>query len=212
MKLLLTSNGVCNKTLRDALKKLVNDEVRVAFIPTAANIVEGSKYWLINDLTNFQKVGEVDIVDISAVERSVWLPRIKEANVIVFGGGNSAHLMECISASGLDKELEELLKTRIYVGISAGSIATAKTLHASSDFIYDEPRKIIPKGLGFVDFNIRPHLNSPDFPHVTDENLSKVSKDLVGDTYVIDDETGIQVVDGKISIVTEGKWLKCKGK
>ena len=50
MKLLLTSAGLRNESLRKALKKLVNEEgIRFAFIPTAANMQEGEKDWLIAD-------------------------------------------------------------------------------------------------------------------------------------------------------------------
>ena len=120
MKLMLTSAGVTNKSLENALKQLVKGKIKMAFIPTAANIEEGDKDWLITDLNNCRKLGEVDIVDISALEKDVWLSRLEKANVIFVGGGNTVYLMVCVLKSGLDKELKELLKTRVYVGISAG--------------------------------------------------------------------------------------------
>ncbi len=210
-KLLLTSSGITNKSLADALRNLAGRDLKIAFVPTAANVEEGPKYWLIEDLNNFQKLGTVDIVDISAVPKNVWLPRLKKANVIVIGGGRTSYLVKCIRDSGFDKELPELLKTRIYVGISAGSIVMSKSIQASLEFIYGDEVDNAPGGLGFIGFNIRPHFNSPEFPNVTEENLKKVSKKLEGDMYVIDDQTGI-VVDGKITVVSEGNWLKLPGK
>ena len=49
MKLLLTSAGISNDSLATALKKLVKGPIRIAFIPTAANVSDGEKSWLIKD-------------------------------------------------------------------------------------------------------------------------------------------------------------------
>ena len=55
MKLLLTSAGLSNKSIIKALKELTEkpfNELKLAFIPTAANVEEGDKDWLIRDLIN----------------------------------------------------------------------------------------------------------------------------------------------------------------
>ena len=208
MKLLLTSAGIMNKSLVSALKELVKGEIRTAFIPTAANVEEGDKSWLIKDYAEFQKLGEIDIVDISALDKATWLPRLKKANVLVFGGGNAAHLMRWIVKSGLKEELPSLLKDHVYVGISAGSIVVSERLSASSEFLYGDEHADDPPGLGYIDFNIRPHLNSPYFPKITDKNLEEVSKKLDGDLYALDDNSAVLYVDGKIKVISEGKWKK----
>jgi dipeptidase E len=211
MKLLLTSGGLTNDSIKKALKKLVGKEIKIAFIPTAANVEEGNKDWLIRDLIGCMDMGSVDIVDISAVDKKIWLSRLKDANVIFVGGGNTAYLMNWVTKSGLDKEFLDLLKTRVYVGISAGSIILSETIQTSSDYLfklYDDEVKDVPKGLGFVNFNVRPHLNSQYFPRVTDENLKKVFKNLDQDLYAIDDNSSIVFNDGKIEVVSEGKWIK----
>ena len=71
MKLLLTSSGISNASLANALKRLVKSPIKIAFIPTAANTVNEEKSWLINDLNNCKKLGSVDIVDISALPRAI---------------------------------------------------------------------------------------------------------------------------------------------
>lgn len=72
MKLLLTSGGITNGTIAKALEGLLTkpkQESGIAFIPTAANVEEGDKDWLINDLHTLNNEGYkyVDIVDISAI-------------------------------------------------------------------------------------------------------------------------------------------------
>lgn len=206
MRLILTSAGFSNKIIADTLRKLVK-EIKIAFIPTAANVEKGDKAWLINDYLNCKKLGSVDIVDISALNKSVWLPRLKEANVIVVGGGDTKYLMDCINFSGLKKELPGLLRKRIYVGISAGSCVLSETLNTSSEYLYGDESKKSIKGLGYINFNVRPHLNSKYFPLVRDHVLKKYIKKIRGDTYAIDDKSAV-VVDGKkIRVISSGKYI-----
>ncbi len=212
MKLLLTSNGISNISLQDALKRLVDGKIKIAFIPTAANSLDENKDWLIDDLVSCKNVGDVDIVDISALGKEVWLPRLKKANVIFVGGGDTLYLMKWIKQSGLINELPDLLRERVYVGISAGSIILSKDLAASSAYLYSEDVSEADEGLGYVDFYVRPHLNSPLFPKVRDENLKQDSQRLDQDVYALDDNSGIVFLDGKIEVVSEGEWKKYKAK
>lgn len=211
MKLMLTSAGITNKSLEEALMRLAGDDIHIAFIPTAANVEEGDKDWLIKDFVNCRKLGTVDIVDISALEKKVWLPRLKKANVIFVGGGNTAYLMQCVKSSGFDLELPALLKTRVYVGISAGSLILSDTIQTSSEYLfrlYDDEIENAPSGLGLVHFDVRPHLNSVYFPKVNEKSLDAVFKKLNCDLYALDDNSAV-VVDGeKIEVVSEGKWKK----
>ncbi len=207
MRILLTSGGITNQSMVNVLKSWVKD-INIVFIPTAANVEEGDKDWLITDYVNCHKLGSVDIVDISALDKKIWLPRLQKANVIVVGGGNTEYLMKCLISSGLKKELPELLKDEVYVGISAGSIVLSKTLSASSEFLYGDESKKAVAGLGYIDFNVRPHLNSPHFKRVRDSILKEIVKKLEGDTYALDDNSAVVFDDKKISVVSEGKWIK----
>jgi dipeptidase E len=106
MKLLLTSNGLSNESIAKALFELVGkpvSETVVTFIPTAANVGSGDKEWFINDLYNIKRRGlkAIDIVDISALPKEVWLSRIEAADVLFFSGGNTYHLMRWLKESRL---------------------------------------------------------------------------------------------------------------
>lgn len=214
MKLLLTSAGLSNKSIADTLAELVGKpfpETSLAYIPTAANTDPGDKGWLINDLANCQKLGfkSIDIVDISAIPKEMWLPRLKSADVLLFGGGNTFHLMHWVKKSGLAELLPELLKTRVYAGISAGSMVACKSLDLStSERLYDEApsEQDTDEGLGYVDVLVRPHLNSPYFPNLNLENLEELAKEFPETFYALDDQTAIRCVDGEMSVVSEGVW------
>ncbi|OGK14410.1 hypothetical protein A3A93_00490 [Candidatus Roizmanbacteria bacterium RIFCSPLOWO2_01_FULL_38_12] len=216
MKLLLTSSGNTNKSIEKALLELLKkpyQDSNITFIPTAANVEKGDKSWLVDDMHNFRKLNFslFDIVDISTVPKALWLPSFEKADILVFGGGNVNYLLEWMKKLRVKEHLKKLSETKIYVGISAGSMVTAKNISLSSSGIlyYEETGKLENiVGLGFVDFEIRPHLNSKWFPKVRLDYLEKLAKKTQGIFYAIDDNTAIKVVDGKVSVISEGKWRK----
>ena len=179
MKLLLTSGGITNKSIANALFDLVGkkpEDTTLVFIPTAANVEMGDKGWLIDDLANLKKQNfkSIDIADISAVDQAVWFPKFKQADILFFEGGNTHHLMEWINKSGLVSLLPELLKTKVFVGLSAGSMVTNPDLALKiSQIVYEEDldKTEDMKGLGFVDFYFLPHLNSEHFPKLREINI-----------------------------------------
>lgn len=213
MKLLLTSAGLTNKTIISALEKLLGKSpkgVKLAFVPTAANVESGDKSWLINDLQNCLKAGfEVDIVDISAVAKDIWLPRLEETEIIFFGGGNTFHLRHWISKSGLISILPELLKTRVYAGVSAGSCVAGPTIYNSVQNLFGEKYDLeIKEGLSLVNFQVIPHLNSPYFTKIRKEDLEIASKELVEPVYAFDDNSAIAINGETVEVVSEGEWYK----
>lgn len=215
MKFLLTSGGLENQTIINALRALVGKDfkdVKLVFVPTAANMEEGDKWWLIKDLSKCKELGfkEVDIVDIAAVSEGIWRSRLEKADVIMVGGGNTSYLMGQIKKSGLATVLPTLLQKCVYVGISAGSMVMAPKLREKKmQRLYQEP--IVDdgtnQGLGFVDFLIVPHMNSRHFPRAT-ELIDELAKDVEAPLYAIDDQTAVKVIDGNVEIVSEGTWKK----
>jgi dipeptidase E len=213
MKFLLTSAGLTNQTIVQALEHLTLrplDLCGLAFIPTAAHWEDGDKGWLIDDLNVCLKLfRSLDIVDIAAIPPDVWLPRLRQADVIVVGGGHTGHLIECINESGLADQLPELLKERVYVGISAGSMVTGPSLndHFDSTAYLEAPLgSDLPKSLNLVPFQIRPHLNSPYFPQIRREKLEANPPE--GEAYMLDDQSAVAVDGQKVSVVSEGEWFK----
>ncbi len=217
MKLLLTSGGLTNTSIANALFDLVGkrpEGIVLCFIPTAATVEMGDKDWFINDLKNIAAQGfkSVSIADISAVPENIWRPQMEEADVLFFSGGNTYHLMEWINGSGLVNLLPEFLKTKVWVGISAGSMVTNPDLTAKiSQAVYDEDYDKMGEvaGLNYVDFYTLPHFNSPYFPNLTEENIKKLAERIPKKIYVLDDQSALKVVDGKVEVITEGQYLEC---
>ena len=216
MKLLLTSGGLTNQSIAKALFDLVGkaaSETKIAFIPTAMNVARGEKDWFVDDLFNIKQQGlkNFDIVDISALPRASWLPRLESADVLFFSGGNTYHLMRWLKESGLAELLPDLLATRVWAGISAGSMVTNPSLALSSNdrkIYYEEQLGYSSDdALGLVDFYIRPHFNSAHFPHATKDNLENIGKNISGVIYALDDNSALKVIDGEVEIISEGEYL-----
>ncbi|OGJ02491.1 hypothetical protein A3G53_01180 [Candidatus Nomurabacteria bacterium RIFCSPLOWO2_12_FULL_44_11] len=217
MKLLLTSDGITNPSIAKALFGLIGkkpEETSLAFIPTAVNVAKGDKGWFVEALHQLHGLGlkYLDIVDISAMPKNIWLPRLESADVLFFCGGNSSHLMRWIKESGLRKILPNLLEKKVYASLSAGSTITAPDLALSkkehrteyaNSFGYNSE-----DALNLVDFYTQSHLNSPNYPERTEEKLKELAKNFKGTIYALDYNSVLKVTDGKVEIISEGKYLK----
>ncbi len=214
MKLLLTSNGISNPSIAQALLELMDTTPEVStvvFIPTASTIETGDKKWVIDDLWNIKSLWfrSIEITDISAVDESIWRPSLEHADIIVFWWGNTYHLMNWMGRTWLSNTLRTLLEWKIYMGISAGSMITSPDLNLKlSEHIYDADRiETTPlAGLGLVDFYFLPHLNSDGFPKMRRENIEMSAKSIGKPLYALDDDSALQIIDGEIRVVSEGEY------
>jgi len=214
VKLLLTSGGVTNTSIAHALFDLVGKEpeaTSLVFVPTASNLQQGDKGWLIDDLMNLKKLGfkSIDIADISAIERKEWLARMEPADVLYFGGGKRYYLLEWMARSGLTRELPDLLRDKVYVGMSAGSMVVGKKLGLRlSHLLYqdDLDRTQDINGLGYVDFYLLPHLNNPHFPNLKELMVKEALKGMTESIYALDDQSAMRIADNEVNVVTEGVW------
>ena len=214
MKLLLTSAGLKNQTITNSLFELLGksaSETKVVFIPTAANIFGDDKGWLIKNYRELQdlRFASVDICDISAVPKENWQPRIEIADLIIVGGGDTFYIEKWVREAGLAEMLPELLKTRVYMGISAGSMIAGKKILAKEQEYYEEGTGAEDiNSLGFIDFIIFPHYNSSDFPKINAENMQSLADQTGEQIYALDDNSAIIVDGDKTEVVSEGKWEK----
>lgn len=216
MKLLLTSDGVNNKSITKALFELVGkkpEDTSLVFVPTASNIEIDDKEWLIDHLIDLKnlKLKSLDIADISVPPEGLWKEKMENADILFFDGGNTYHLMEWVNKSGLIKVLPDLLKTKVWVGVSAGSMITNPSLLLKiSQVVYDEDfdKKEEMQGLNFVDFYILPHFNSPWFPKIREDLIKKVTGDIKKKVYALDDQSAIKIDGDKMEIISEGEWFE----
>jgi len=152
MKLLLTSNGLSNPSIANALEELVGKpgkETKIAFIPNAAFPVDDfkndSRDWLADDIYRVKEFcGFIDIVSPADLTSEEVIERLTYADVIFVGGGNAFYLSYLFQKANLFDSLPELLKTRVYAGISAGSMIATASLRSVSGAI-KQPQKFYDK-------------------------------------------------------------------
>ncbi len=218
MKLLLTSAGVKNPSIHDALVGLLGKpiaECTALCIPTAAYahpmVGPGPGPWRFisgqsdNPMTElgWKSVGVLELTALPSIDDALWVPKVREADVLLVGGGDVLYLCHWMRESGLADLLMSLPET-VWVGLSAGSMVM--TPQVGDDFIQWRPPSGDDSTLGLVDFSICPHLSHGDLPGNSMAEAESWAAGIEGPAYAIDDETAIRVVDGAVDVVSEGQW------
>ena len=211
LKLLLTSGGVTNASIRDALVDLLGkpiDESTALCIPTAEWghpwCTPASAWTFIAKQGDFgwKSVGVLELTALPSVGQERWIPWVEEADVLLVDGGDAAYLCHWPRQSGLADLVASLPET-VWVGVSAGSMVMSPRI--GEEFV-SWPSAKDDQTLGIVDFSIFPHLDNPDLAWNTIGNAEAWAAGVSGLAYAIDDQTAIKVVDGAVEIVSEGNW------
>lgn len=221
MKLLLTSGGITNDTLAHALEELAGkpfSELKIGFIPTASLHSADEKGWLIDDMARLKNRGaKVHIISLADLEADDILERLEVSDVILMGGGNNYYLSYMLQQKGLFTELPRLLNSKVYVGISAGSMILAPSMQLTSYALkagtfldpnndsYGPKDKTSAKTLAFVDFHIRPHFLSDNFPF-SEETIRAAANSIGATVYALDDSCAVRVIDNEATVIGEGEW------
>ncbi len=216
MKLLLTSAGITNDSIRNALLDLLGKPIAEASalcIPTAIYPFPGGPemaYRFISGLAanpmcalGWKSLGVLELTALPSIQAEVWTAAVRETDALLVYGGDVHYLCRWMRDSGLAGLLPSLHET-VYVGMSAGSMVTAPIFGET----YDDPQTpfVIAEGLGMVDFALLPHLDHADHPESSTAKVASMAAALPVPTYAIDDESAVKVVDGAIEVVSEGHW------
>jgi len=216
MKLLLTSAGISNPSIKNALVDLLGKPISDAsalFIPTAIypipnggelvrRVINGSLGDPFCEL-GWKSLGLLELTALPSIKPQLWVPMLESADALLVGGGDCQYLTYWMQQSGLADLLPSLLRKMVYVGLSAGSMIMTRfgTTYGNHTLPAETS-----KSLGFVDFAIHPHLDYAAFPDNSLANLTKLAATLPMSSYAIDDQTAIKVTDGKVEVVSEGHW------
>lgn len=216
MKLLLTSAGISNTSIQNALVDLLGkpiSESSALFVPTGiyaiANGTEIARKVICGILRDpfcdmgWKSIGVLELTALPSIKPELWVPMLQNTDALLIGGGDCQYLCYWMQQSGLAALLPSLLNKTVYVGLSAGSMIATRfgtsynnhTLPAETD-----------KSLRLVDFALHPHLNHEWFPENSLSNLEKLAATIPVPSYAIDDQTAIKVTASTIEVVSEGEW------
>jgi dipeptidase E len=218
MKLLLTSGGISNDSVRKALVDLLGKpiaESSALCIPTAAyacpggaamawRLIRGSADTPLCEV-GWKSLGVLELTALPSIARDQWVPLVQETDALLVGGGDVLYLCYWMRQSGLADLLPELPEA-VYVGVSAGSLVMADSV--GEDFVDWKPPTGSARALGLVDFAVFPHLNDPEMPGNSLANAEQWAAGVGGPAYAIDDQTALTVIDGAVEVVSEGQWKR----
>ena len=218
MKLLLTSAGIKNESIRDALVDLLGKpigESDALCIPTATyghpwtgpgeawRFISGREPRCPMCELGWKSLGVLELTALPSIGAEGWVPWVRETNVLLVNGGDALYLCHWMRQSGL-AELIPSLEDTVWVGLSGGSMVM--TPRIGEDFVGWRPPAGDDETLGLVDFSIFPHLDHPDLPENTMADAERWAVGIAGPAYAIDDETAITVTDGAVEVISEGNW------
>ena len=221
MKLLLTSAGIKNASIHDALVELLGKPIADAealCIPTALyghpqgspegtwRFISGREPQCPMSELGWKSVGVLELTALPSIGKDRWIPWVRQADVLLVNGGDAMYLCHWMRESGL-VDLLPSLQEIVWVGLSAGSMVM--TPRIGEQFVAMKPSITGDDiTLGVVDFSIFPHLDYPTFPKNSMDHAERWAAGIGGPAYAIDDETAIKVVDGAVDVVSEGHWKR----
>jgi dipeptidase E len=218
MKYLLTSAGIKNKSIHNALIDLLGKpiaESSALCIPTAAyghpmagpgaawRFISGREPRTPMCELGWKSLGVLELTALPSIDEEQWVPTVQETDVLLVNGGDPMYLSYWMRESGLADLLPSLRGT-VYVGLSAGSIVMAPNIGA--DLVRWKPPTGGDETLGLVGFSMFPHLDHEDLPDNSMADAETWAAGMSVPAYAIDDQTAIKVTDGTVEVVSEGHW------
>jgi dipeptidase E len=218
MKLLLTSAGIKNPSIRRALSAMLDKPIadcHALCIPTAGyghprgtpagawRFITGRAGTPMTEL-GWRSQGVLELTALPSVPRERWEAWVREADVFLVNGGDALYLCHWMRQSGF-VDLMPALEDKVWVGLSAGSMVM--TPRIGDDFVEQRPPITgDDRALGIVPFSIFPHVDHPDMPENSMASAQRWAATLGNPSCAIDDQTAIRVVDGRVDVVSEGAW------
>jgi len=222
MKLLLTSAGIKNPSIHDALLDLLGKPIadsNALCIPTAGyghpqgspggawRFIAGRATTPMCEL-GWKSLGVLELTALPSIDHERWVSWVRETDVLLVNGGDALYLCHWMRQSGFTELMPSLRRT-VWVGLSAGSMVM--TPRIGEDFVGWKAPAGDDSTLGVVDFSIFPHLDHELLPENTMADAERWAAAIPGPAYAIDDETAIKVADGTVEVVSEGHWKLLSG-
>ena len=148
MRALLTSSGIKNSSIHDALVDLLGKPIAESdalFIPTAIYPFPGGPGMAWRAICGkgssplaelgWRSLGVLELTALPSIQEAAWVPTVRDADALLVWGGDPLFLANWMRRSGVTGLLPTLRPEAVYVGVSAGSIAAASTFVET----YDEP-------------------------------------------------------------------------
>ncbi len=209
MKLVLIGGGDIGRADTKYETKEIDEEIvkltnkthpNFLFIGLASNFAD-SYYKIIKDI--YKKLGceTGKISNKTLTHMEVVEKKIKEADIIYIGGGNTVKLVNLLKENGMDEMLKEASKRGcVLSGVSAGAITYCT--YGLSDFEINEGisnNYVKVDGLGFTNYMFVPHFSSDEKKKEDLEKVLKENNDIKA--LCVDNCCAVKIIDDDISII-----------
>ena len=215
MNYLLTSAGIKNKSIHQALLSLLSkpiEECNALCITTAIygfengpkmayDFIQGKSETPMCEL-GWKSLAVLELSALSEIDPNIWQKQMRSADVLLVNGGDPLFLFYWMNKLNFQSFLPTLNAT--YVGLSAGSMVI--TPRIGQDFVNWNPHQMSDETLGLVPFSLFPHLDHPSLPDNIMSTALKWAQDIKIPAYALDDESAILVRDKYIEVISEGQW------
>ena len=219
MKLLLTSAGITNASIRTALIDLLGKpiaESHALVISTASyplprgpklawTFISGNEPDTPMAELGWASVGNLELTALPSLDRSRWTSWVRETDAILVNGGDPLYLCHWMRESGFADVIRELERT-VYVGLSAGSMVMTPSLGEGLGGWWTPSSRV--EMLGLVPFSIFPHLDHPDLPENRMADAERWAAGMAVPSYAIDDQTAILPGEEGPRVISEGHWRR----
>jgi dipeptidase E len=145
MRLLLTSAGIKNASIHGALVDLLDKpiaECSALCIPAAAyanpggarhawRLISGREARTPMCELGWKSLGVLELTALPSIDEELWVPMVRETDVLLVGGGDTLYLCYWMRQFGL-ADLLPSLHQAVWVGLSAGSMVMASSIGRTS--------------------------------------------------------------------------------
>ncbi|MEI8409101.1 MULTISPECIES: Type 1 glutamine amidotransferase-like domain-containing protein [unclassified Kribbella] len=140
MKLLLTSAGIKNASIQDALVELLGKPIAESdalIIPTGIYPFPGGPRFAWRAISGegasalaglgWKSLGILELSVLPSIDEDAWVPTVRDTDALLVWGGDPLFIANWMRRSGLTDLLPTLRPEAVYVGVSAGAIAATST-------------------------------------------------------------------------------------
>jgi dipeptidase E len=203
MRLLLLSNSTNSGEtyLQHALPAIHafigNIPRRILFIPYAAVTIDFDEYTaIVNE--RFKEINQ-SVVSVHQLKNPV--KAVKEADIIVIGGGNTFRLLKLLQENRIMQSIQQqVINGSSYIGWSAGANVACPTIRTTNDMPVVQPDNF--EALNLVPFQINPHyLDANPAGHAGETREARIKEfiELNPDVWVVGLREGTMLkIEGRI--------------
>ena len=219
MKLLLTSAGIKNPSIRDALVDLLGKPIAdssALCIPTASYghpgvrpegtwaFISGREPRTPMTELGWKSLGVLELTALPSIDRERWVSWVHETDVLLVNGGDALYL--CLLDARVRTGGSPALAARDGLGGAERREHGDDPAHRRGLRQLEAARAEATRRWGSSTSRSSRTSINPDLPENTMAAAEKWAAEIGGPAYAIDDETAIKVTEGTVEVVSEGHW------